>query len=78
MLLLVLALVLMLGTHTSEYQYSYLVNYVDLRGTSVSDIGVIALGKHLKRLETVWVSETAVSDFAVTRLLLSLPQVCPH
>jgi hypothetical protein len=54
------------------------MKYVDLRGTSVSEQGVIALGKHLKRLETVWVSETAVSDFAVTRLLLSLPQVCPQ
>ena len=53
-----------------------LLRHVDLRGTSVSEQGVIALGKNLKRLESVWLSGCdGVSDFAVTRLLLSVPQL---
>ena len=45
------------------------LTHLDLRGTSITEQGVILLGKQLGRLERVWLSGCeAVSDVAVTRL----------
>jgi len=45
---------------------------VDLRCTRITEQGIVYMGKNLKNLEKIWLSGCElVTDFAVTRLLLS-------
>ncbi len=49
------------------------LQHVDLRRTSITEQGIMLLGKKQKGLESVWLSGTeSVTDFSVTRLVLSL------
>ena len=53
------------------------LQHVDLRGTRITEQGIIYLGKNLKTVESVWLSGCdCVSDFAMTRLLLSCKSLC--
>lgn len=52
------------------------LRHIDLRRTSVTEQGIMLLGKKQRRLESVWLSGTeSVTDFSVTRLVLSLKRL---